>query len=59
MEETIAELRRQLKEESKAREEAERLQGEAERRLQPNTDLIGKKFLFLQISHQNEWPARN
>ncbi|KAJ9484629.1 hypothetical protein VN97_g8746 [Penicillium thymicola] len=37
MEETIAELRRQLEEERKAREEAERLQGEAERRLQPNT----------------------
>jgi hypothetical protein len=51
MEETIAELRRQLEEERqareeerkareeerKAREEAERLQGEAERRLEPNT----------------------
>ncbi|KAF9241212.1 hypothetical protein LCP9604111_8447 [Penicillium roqueforti] len=51
MEETIAELRRQLEEERQAREEAqrreeeerqareeaERLQGEAERRLEPNT----------------------
>ncbi|KAJ5751255.1 hypothetical protein N7533_008283 [Penicillium manginii] len=37
MEETIAELRRQLEEEKQAREEAERLQGEAERRLQPNS----------------------
>lgn len=44
MEDTIAELRRQLEEERhareeerKAREEAERLQGEAEQQLQPNT----------------------
>ncbi|EKV07085.1 metalloprotease m41 ftsh [Penicillium digitatum] len=37
MEETIAELRRQLEEERQAREEAERRQGEAELRVQPNT----------------------
>lgn len=43
MDETVAELRRQLeeerraREEGRAREEAERLQGKAERRLQPNT----------------------
>ncbi|KAJ5839872.1 uncharacterized protein N7525_005060 [Penicillium rubens] len=37
MDETIAEPRRQLEEERRAREEAERLQGEAGRRLQPNT----------------------
>ncbi|KAG0160026.1 hypothetical protein PDIDSM_7553 [Penicillium digitatum] len=37
MEETIAELRRQLEEERQAREEAERRQGEAERHVQPNT----------------------
>ncbi|KAG0153446.1 hypothetical protein PDIDSM_2098 [Penicillium digitatum] len=37
MEETIAELRRQLEEERQAREEAERRQGEAERHVQSNT----------------------
>ena len=37
MDETIAELRRRLEEERWACEEAERLQEEAERRLQPNT----------------------
>lgn len=37
MDETVAELQRQLEEERRAREEAERLQGEAEQRLQPNT----------------------
>lgn len=37
MEETIAQLRRQLEEERQAREEAERRQGEAERHVQPNT----------------------
>lgn len=37
MDETVAELRRQLEEERRVREETERLQGEAEWRLQPNT----------------------
>ena len=37
MEETIAELRRQLEEERQAREEERKAREEAERRVQPNT----------------------
>lgn len=51
MENTIAELQRQLDEERRAREEAERRQGEAERQVQPNTlfRLLDRCHQFLSI----------